>query len=184
MNFRRIFVLAITALLAISGSAASRAADDPLSYSDPGMHFQAPDGWERLPIQDQSADRGGTPVAAYILKKNKYEQRVITIVTQTFTGPLEAFEHSHVSDLRQQGDSTYIEKQEKTALSNGMPAYWLKVNQGANLGQYVRRYEYLVIDLSRGIIVSYVGRAGDFDEKDAKAALSSLYVVVYPKTRR
>ncbi len=40
-----------------------------------------------------------------------------------------------------------------------------------------------MIDTKRGITVAYVGRQGDFDEKDAKAALASLYVVVYPRSR-
>jgi hypothetical protein len=51
-------------------------------------------------------------------------------------------------------------------------------------GQFARSYEYVIIDKQRGIVASYGGRAGFYDAKDpkdAKAALASLYVVVYPK---
>jgi hypothetical protein len=185
MNVRRFILIGMTLCLVMFGPGMALGASDPLSYDDPGMHFRPPDGWERLPIAESGPDQGGNrpPVAVYFLKKSKYDQRLITITVQPFTGSLDGFGNSRTGDLRQQSDSTFVEKQEKTKLSNGMPAIWLKVNQGANLGQYVRRYEYLVIDLTRGIVVSYAGHAGDFDEKEAKDALASLYVVVYPRNR-
>jgi hypothetical protein len=185
MNLRRFIVTGMALCLVMYGPGMALAADDPLSYDDPGMHFRPPDGWERLQLSDSGPDQNGPrpPVAVYFLKKSKSDQRLITITVQPFTGSLDGFVNSRTSDLRKQSDSTFVEKQQKTTLSNGMPAYWLKVNQGASLGQYVRRYEYLVIDLTRGIVVSYTGRAGDFDEKEAKDALASLYVVVYPRSR-
>jgi hypothetical protein len=102
---------------------------------------------------------------------------------EPFDGPLGNFESSHESDLRNQGQesSTFVDKKELTTLANGMPAYFLRVNQGNAAGQFMRSYQYIVIDKQRGIVASYQGRAGQFDDKDAKAALSSLYVVVYPK---
>jgi hypothetical protein len=186
MNLRRFILTGVTLCLIMFGPGMALAASDPLSYDDPGMHFRPPDGWERLQLTDSGPDQNGNrpPAAVYFLKKSKFDQRLITVTVQPFNGSLDGFVHSRTGDLRAQSDSTFVEKQEKTTLSNGMPAYWLKVNQGAKLGQYVRRYEYLVIDLTRGIVVSYAGRAGDFDEKEARDALASLYVVVYPRNAR
>jgi hypothetical protein len=185
MILRKTWLVALSAALLLLGANAALAADDPLDYSDPGMHFRPPDGWERVPMQDVgSGEEGkGPPRAIYVLKKNKSDQRVISITIEPFQGTLDGFARNHAGELRQQGDSTFIEKQEKTTLSNGMPAIWMKVNQGAKVGQFFRRYEFVVIDLSRGIVVSYAGRVGDFDEKEAKTALASLYVVVYPRGR-
>ena len=183
MNFRRALFLVVTVLLVVAASGVTRADDDPLAYNDPGMHFRPPDGWERVPIENPDHSEKA-PLAVFVFKKSKYDQRIITITAESFAGSLDAFEVSHAGDLRKQGDSTFIEKQDKTALANGMPAYWLKVNTSGTAGQFLRRYEYVVIDLTRGIVVSFFGRAGDFDEKEAKMALSSLYVVVYPRKAR
>jgi len=185
MNMKRLWLVAFGALFVLFGASAAVADDDPLAYSDPGMHFRPPDGWERIPIQEAGSDSDShrPPLAVYVFKKNKGDQRIITITMDVFQGTLDGFARNHANELRQQGDSTFIEKQDKVALSNGMPAIWMKVNQGGSLGHMVRRYEYVVIDLSRGIIASYIGRAGDFEEREAKAALASLYVVVYPKGR-
>src|SRR6202140_412533 len=160
MNLRRFIVTGMALCLVMYGHGMALAADDPLSYDDPGMHFRPPDGWERLQLSDSGPDQNGNrpPVAVYFLKKSKSDRRLITITGQPFTGSLAGFAHSRGSGLRAQSDSAFVEKQQKTALSNGMPAYWLKVNQGASLGRFVRRYEYLVIDLTRGIVVSYTGR--------------------------
>lgn len=84
--------------------------------------------------------------------------------------------------MKTKSDSTFITSK-KVTLSNGMPAYWLKVSQGSDVGQYTRRFEYVIIDLKRGITVSYIGRQGDFEEKDAQAALAGLSVVAYPRDR-
>ena len=64
-----------------------------------------------------------------------------------------------------------------------MPAYYLRVNGGSSAGQFTEHFEYLVCDGTRSIAVAYVGPQGTFSEDAAKAALASLYVVVYPKRR-
>jgi hypothetical protein len=157
---------------------------DPLSYDDPAMHFRPPDGWTRVPVKPP--DGGGdepAPVAAYAFHAGKSDARAIVITVAPFDGSLEAFKSSHESELRGAGD-TFVDHEDRTTLANGMPAYFLKVTQGVGAGQQVRRFEYLAIDLTRSIDVAMIGRAGDFDENDAKKALASLYVVVYPRTRR
>jgi hypothetical protein len=47
----------------------------------------------------------------------------------------------------------------------------------------VRAVEYVAFDGRRSIILSYVGAAGDFSDKDALDAMASLTVVLYPDGR-
>ncbi len=176
------FLLAALLVLLATPAAVAQT-PDPLSYDDPAMHFRPPDGWTRLDIQMQENSSGMKPVAAYLLRKSKTDQRVITISVQPFDGSLEGFERSHESDLRNSQEGTFIDRHEQTKLSNGMPVYFIRVNTGTGSLGATRSYQYIAIDTARGIVVSYGGRLGDFDEKDAKEALSSLYIVVYPRRR-
>jgi hypothetical protein len=64
-----------------------------------------------------------------------------------------------------------------------MPAYWLKSSQGSEVGKYLRRYEMIVFDGRRAIVVSYMGRQGDFEEKEARDTMASLYIVAFPHGR-
>ena len=171
--------------VALLSAGIARADTDVLSFDDPGMHFRPPDGWIRVIInRSPDADPHGPEiVAAYVNNANKMDPRQIVITVEPWDGDLNAFEASHESDLRNQGkeQSTFVDKKELTKLSNGMPAFFMRVNQGNSAGQFLRSFQYIVIDKQRGIVASYQGRAGQFDEKDAKTALASLYVVVYPK---
>ena len=160
---------------------------NPLSYDDPGMHFQPPDDWKRIPLSTDAQVPGGgrdqkPPVALYI-KGNQRNSRVITVSVQDYDGTLDAFEVTHDQALRNDLDSIYVVKKEKTTLANGMPAYWLHVNSGNEAGKYVQRYEWVVVDTKRSIIVSLIGHQGDFTDDEAAKDLSSLYVVVYPAHR-
>jgi hypothetical protein len=162
------------------------------TYNDAGMHFEAPPGWESVPVSANadgsgSADGGGdsdeaTPVAAFIYHRGKSDQVAIVIKTAPFDGRVDDYDVSHNSALRKDGD-TFIAKNEKIALANGMPAYFVKANSGSEAGHYVETLEYLVCDGTRSIDVSYFGSEGSFDETKARSAFASLYVVAYP-TRR
>ncbi|MGH7754915.1 MAG: hypothetical protein ACREM8_01355 [Vulcanimicrobiaceae bacterium] len=159
----------------------------PLAYNDPGMHFQAPDGWQRvsLPAQtgsgeSQDADTAAPPAAIFVWHRGRIDQREIVISIDDFDGSLDAFEVQQEEKLRQNGSGIFIKSRVKTQLANGMPAYFLEVNQGDQLGSYVTRDEYLMIDGKRSIDVAYIGPTGDFGPDVAKAALASLYVVAYP----
>jgi hypothetical protein len=162
------------------------------TYNDAGMHFEAPPGWESIPVSANpdggSADGGGgdsdeaTPVAAFIYHKGKSDQVAIIIKTAPFDGRVDDYDVSHNSALRKDGD-TFIAKNEKITLANGMPAYFVKANSGSEAGHYVETLEYLVCDGTRSIDVSYVGGEGTFDETKARSAFSSLYVVAYPTHR-
>jgi hypothetical protein len=168
------------------------------TYNDAGMHFDAPPGWEMVHIlanpdgsgsADASGGGGGggdsndaTPVAAFIYHHGKSDQVAIVIKTAPFDGRVDDYDASHTRELRKDGE-TFIEKNEKITLANGMPAYFVKANSGSQAGHYVETLEYLVCDGTRSIDVSYVGGEGTFDETKARNAFASLYVVAYP-TRR
>jgi hypothetical protein len=161
------------------------AAADPLSFDDPGMHFSAPAGWSRIDQEQLSQAAGDSgqdpPAAVFMYHQGRVDQRSITITIVPFDDTLDAFEVQHLSELHSGSDAAFVDQHVKTTLSNGMPAYQLRVNSGSDAGQFIRRFEYLVFDGQRGITVTYSGRQGDFDDKEALAALSTLYVVAYPK---
>ena len=142
--------------------------------------FTAPEGWVKIPVATPDSTTDPTLVAMFVKNVGKPNQRIIQIVVEDFDLGLTPFETSHESELRQKVDSTFVDKKTKLTLPNGMPAYWIRVSQGKELGQFTRRYEYVIVDLKRGITVSYIGRQGDFDEKEAQTALAGLEVVVYP----
>jgi hypothetical protein len=174
-----------------SPSAAASAAPVP-AYDDAGMHFEAPPGWETIhvaPNTDGNGSAGGggngdepTPVAAFFYHRGKSDQVAIVIKTAPFDGGVDEYDASHNNALRKDGD-TYIAKNEKTTLANGMPAYFVKANSGSEAGHYVETLEYLVCDGTRSIDVSWIGGEGTFDETKARNAFASLYVVAYPTHR-
>lgn len=177
-------LVALTATLLLGTSAG--AATDPLSYDDAGMHFKAPDGWQRLPIPEESTSPGldaKTTLAAFAFANGKNDSRVISITAEPFDGTLDGAEISHETDLRNAQDTTLVDRKIKTSLPNGMPAWFLKVSQGSDPFTSVRLYQYVVFDGKREIITTYSGRQFNFTEDDAKKALASLYVVVYPNQR-
>jgi len=177
-------VTSVALSLALTGAAFAAEGD----YDDPGMHFSPPSGWEKITL-GPAADAAGQgddeqerpPVAVYAWHRGQSDQRTIAINIQHYDGSLDAFEHQRESDLRKAADGTFVDKPSKTALANGMPVYLLNVKAGTDVGHFVQRFDYLMIDGSRSIDVSYSGRQGDFGQKDATDAFSSLYVVVYPR---
>jgi hypothetical protein len=157
-------------------------------YDDPGMHFSPPPGFEKISLapaagQDapsQDEDKR-PPAAVYVYHRGQPDQRTIVIDIQSFDGDLATFESAHESDMRKGTDGAFVDKPVKTSLANGMPVLLLKMTSGNDPGHFSQRYEYLMIDGTRSIAVSYYGRQGDFEKKDALDAFSSLYVVAYPR---
>jgi hypothetical protein len=178
--------LSLIAVLVLA-LAAPVAAADSLSFDDPGMHFSAPADWTRVDIPSGGGGGGpndsqdDAPVAAFVYHRGQPDQRTITIKIAPYEGSLESFASHHETEVRSGADSTYIEKRAQITLANGMPAYYLRIGSGSDAGHFARRYEYLVYDGKRSIVVTYTGRQGDFGDDDAKAALSTLYVVAYPR---
>ena len=176
--------LACAVLCAIALRPAARA--DDRSFDDPGIHFSPPLGWQKLaaPPPNGSGEAGDQPpVAVFAYDVGKPEQRAILITIEDFDGTLDAFETSHESKIHQSGDGVFIKPKKAIALANGMPGYLISVTSGAEAGKFVIRYDESFIDGQRGIVVSYVGRQGDFDETAVTSALSSLYIVRYPGSR-
>jgi hypothetical protein len=176
----------VTALVFVFASAGVALAGD-MDYDDPGMHYSPPAGWEKIPVPQDAQGQGGDddkpPVAVYAFHRGQSDQRTIVISIQDFDGSLDEFDRSHESDVRKGAEGTFVDKPIKTALANGMPVYLLKVSTGSEAGNFVQRFEYLMIDGTRSIDVSYSGRQGDFSQKDAVDAFSTLYVVAYPRHR-
>ncbi|GAC1492462.1 MAG: hypothetical protein NVS1B2_05530 [Vulcanimicrobiaceae bacterium] len=168
--------------------ATSAPTPDALAYDDPGMHFRAPDGWTRVDLDRtlaSSARDTAPPAAVFAYHAGQRDQRTIVIRIEAYAGSLDDLVNSKEIELRSASAGLFVDKKAKTTLSNGMPAYIVKSSQpDARAGEQMRRYDYVVGDLSRGIDVAFVGRYGDFDESDVRAALSSLSVVVYPQGRR
>jgi len=165
---------------------APKATPDSLAYDDAGMHFRAPVGWTRVDLGALSAAGSkAPPVALFVFNRGKSDERSILIDIQPFEGTLDGLESSKETELRNASEGTFVDRKTKTTLANGMPAYFMKVSQpGGPVGHQLRRYDIVVYDLSRSIDVAYVGRYGDFEETDVRAALASLSVVVYPRNRR
>jgi hypothetical protein len=178
--------LAGASFVGTSLAIAATAATSPLSYDDPGMHFQAPDGWLRFPGPEESTSPGldqKTTLVAYGFANGKNDSRVISITAEPFEGTLDGAESSHETELRNGSDTTLVDKKMKVTLANGMPAWFLRVSQGSDPFTAVRLYQYVVYDGTREIVTTYSGRQFNFSEDDAKKALASLYVVVYPNHR-
>lgn len=176
----------LTAVVVASPLPEALSTPDPLAYDDPGIHFRAPDGWRRIELSEAPASNDGRrpPAAVFVRDAGKTDQRTIVIDIQPYGGTLDGFERSRESELRSQTDGTFVDHQTKLTLANGMPAYLLQVSQPAGTaGHQLRRHDLLVYDLQRSIDVAYIGRFGDFDETEVKAALASLTVVVYPRRR-
>jgi hypothetical protein len=172
----------LAALLATVVLAAPARADS-LSYDDPGMHYRAPDGWQRISLGDAPPDPDGGVVAVFTSRANKNSPRSVTISIAPFDGSLSDFSSKHLGDLRESaGDNgaVLVDHNEKTKLANGMPAVYLVYTFSSNTTPAVKTYEYLIIDGQRSIDVKYSGYASDVGDADATATLSSLYAVAYP----
>jgi hypothetical protein len=168
----------------VCGAPLAAAADDaaPASYDDPAMHFAAPAGWERIPFTPAELDDTPHPVA-YFVKDRDSSRRTIVIEQALFAGTLEGLVSQHESAVRGKFDGVFIDRKQRVLLANGMPAWWLRVSYGTELGKMFERYEYVVFDGRRSIVVSFTAHLGEATEKDARSALETLSVVVYPRGR-
>jgi len=173
------------AVFAVALATSAAIAADPLSFDDPGMHFRAPDGWERVDLGD-AAGTDNAPAAVFALRRDRADALAIIIKITDFDGSLEGFVNQRRSELRSGGDNvtTFLLKQTPLTLDNGMPAFLITSESNVGTGSQHKTFEYLIIDGKRGIDVRYTGLVGDVDDDVAKRALSSLYVVAYPTRRQ
>jgi hypothetical protein len=175
-------VRVLVCTLALALAQASAVAADSLSYDDPGMHYQAPAGWERLDLGD-AAGKDDAPAAVFVIDKGKVNARSVIIQIKPFDGSLADFVSNRRGELRQGSDNVtvFLNKQQPITLGNGMPAYLIEASSNSDSAPSRKSYEYLIIDGQRSIDVTYSGLVGDIDDDGGKAILSSLYVVAYPK---
>jgi hypothetical protein len=188
---RSTFVL--SAALVLGAPIAAAAADEPApspspslapDYNDPAVHFSPPPGWRGVVFKDPPPDDGEPhPVAYYVKNRGEGNQRSIVIEIGPFIGTFDSLATSHESDVRKKYEGAFIDHKERLLLANGMPAAWLRASYGSELGQMYERYEYVVFDGRRSIVAAFTAHSGDAQEKEARAALSSLSVVVYPRGR-
>jgi hypothetical protein len=196
---RRTILAAVALLGSLAFPWVARADDtpaaSPLTYNDPAMHYQAPDGWTKRDVGGGPASGDDPQVVAMWVKAFSHsDPRTITITVQPLEGDLDAAQSQMETQLRNAGSGggggdddngggVFFDRKDKITLSNGMPARYLKVSTGSGAGAMARLYQYLVVDGKRMIVLTYAGRDGYFGDKDALDALSTLTVVLYPPGR-
>jgi hypothetical protein len=175
---------ALCCACALGAPLASAAAAEPVpAYDDPAVHFAPPNGWEKIDVGSGSGGGSEPPAAVFVSNPGKYNERRIVLEIAPYSGTLDGFVSTHESELRTKYDGAFIDHKARVTLANGMPAWWMRVSFGATVGHFYRRYEYVVLDGQRSIILSDTSRLGEVEEKDAQGALGTLSVVVYPRGR-
>ncbi|MEO9171143.1 MAG: hypothetical protein ABI282_10070 [Candidatus Baltobacteraceae bacterium] len=157
---------------------------NPHEYSDPGMHFTAPDNWvlagaRRLPLKDLTDNL--QIVAGWVLKSRDVPQS-ITLSEQIFEGDITGYETRFESDLRGTIDGALVKSSQRTSLTNGMPAYFVDISYGSGFTSR-KEYAYIWADGARGVALAITGRVGEIDSTMAKKALSNVSAVRYPFDR-
>lgn len=156
------------------------------AYNDASMHFVAPAVYQRAPFQAPVVDQDTEKlvvVAGYTRDRGQQNQRTIVVAMRAFSGRSTAdWESALENDLRAQIDGLFISRKTFVRLSNGMPAYFIKLAYGEGFSS-MQQYGYAVFDGRRGIWISESGRLGEISEDESKEALKDLAVVVYPRYR-
>jgi hypothetical protein len=155
---------------------------DPHTYNDPAMSFTAPPnalllGRRNVDPKTLASD-AATPLAGWVINPgNQDDIRVITILAQSFTGPVDQWEGQFESQTHTNGDALIKDKQ-ATTLTNGMPAYFLEVSTGDGM-ESRKQFMYLWSDGVRGIVLSEAGKI-DLSEAEAKRYLKNASATRYP----
>ena len=186
MNRIALFSFALCALLLPAGVSAQSTStqSDPHTYNDPAMSYTAPADYIPIPMQPEppTGFNGTVVQAAYIRHPKQQDSTIITLRMEAYTDDLDSYEQAAESEARNAGsDQVFIHKT-MTTLSNGMPAYFLDITIGQDVGEQ-RVFEWVWVDGVRGVSLSIAGRFGTIDDRSAKKALSSVSAVAYPKNR-
>lgn len=186
MNRIALFGFALFALLLPAGVSAQSTStpSDPHTYNDPAMSYTAPSDYLRIPVPPQPPiGFNGTVVqAAYVRHPRQPDSTVISLRMEAYTDDLDSYEQAAESEARNAGsDQVFIHKT-MTTLSNGMPAYFLDVTIGEDVGEQ-RIFEWVWVDGVRGVTLSVAGRFGTIDDRSAKKVLANVSAVAYPKNR-
>jgi hypothetical protein len=175
-------LIGVAAALALSSSTCRPAlADPPAPYADRALRFVPPANYEAVPVPsvDLSQQAHLTTIAAYVRNRGRGDQFSILIMMELHEGSLGEFESAVENELRGQIDGLFVSKKELTRLSNGMPAYWLKLAFGEGFDS-MQQYMYVAVDGRRGVTVSVTGHLGVINEDNARDALKNLALVLYP----
>ena len=156
------------------------------TFDDAAMHFVPPAGYRRAPfaVPDLDSVDKLTVVAGYVRNAGKEDSRTIVIAMRPFAGrSTTEWESALENDLRAQIDGLFVSRKTAVRLSNGMPAYFIKLAYGSGFSS-MQQFGYAVFDGRRGIWISESGRLSEISEDEAKDALKDLAIVVYPAYRR
>lgn len=157
---------------------------NPFEYNDPAMAFTAPSDFYRVPMAPHDPAKFDQPavMAAWVAKPGTRDQLTITITMESHDGSLDGYEMLSENEVRDKVDSVFFKKRELTKLQNGMPAYWQELSMGSGFDT-LKRFDYVWIDGTRGVLLAITGRYGVLDEPMAKKALANVSGVEYPKYR-
>ncbi|GAC1388654.1 MAG: hypothetical protein NVSMB31_03020 [Vulcanimicrobiaceae bacterium] len=156
-------------------------ASGSLVYDDASMHFSAPAGYIRLTPNPSEATDKLAPIVGFLHNPGKDDQIMITLEVQQYQGTPQDWASAAEQQLRGRMDNPFIKK-DALRLSNGMPAYFMKVAFGEGFGS-MQQYAYAIFDGRRGILVGATAKLGVLDNDKAKELLKDLSVVLYPRGR-
>jgi hypothetical protein len=159
------------------------AAQASMQYNDPAMSFTAPAGFKPVPVPSHDPADFGDPavVAAFVKNPGTRDTMSILLRMQNFDGSPDAWATTADNDLRGSTDGAFI-KRSDVKLTNGMPAYFEVVTIGTGFDQ-MKTYQYLWADGVRGVTLALICRDGLISDDAAKALLSNVSAVAYPKDR-
>jgi hypothetical protein len=154
----------------------------PSTFTDPAMSFTSPPGYTMAPgpPHDPANFDQPTVVAAWVRHQGQEDQSFITIRMENFEGDLQSFQTVNANEIRNNSDSVLIRNKGLTTLSNGMPAYFIEVQEGEGFDE-VRTYAYIWVDHVRGVVLSITSRAGIINESDARKLLAGAAATAYPR---
>lgn len=155
---------------------------DPHTYTDPGMSYTAPPeavliNRQEIPVEELSSDL--QPVASWMIRPGKEDQRTIVLSMEGYSGEPSQWEGQFESQTHGQLEGTLIRNKQQITLLNGMPAWFVEVAYGSG---FDARKEYAVVwgDGQRGIVLAYITRMGDASADEAMRVLKQVTAVRYP----
>lgn len=175
------------ALLVAAAPLAAGAQDatnaNPNAYNDPAMSFTAPATFKRIPVPAHDPAQFDQPAVMAMYVKNPGTARTVAISLRmdAFGGDVQGWATNEDNQLRSSSDSAFI-KRTDTKLPNGMPAIWEDITLGSGFNQ-LKIYRFLWADGVRGVELSESAQDGVIQEAHAKADLSLVSAVAYPKYR-